>query len=228
MRWTEVLNQDRSPEAGRTPLAVVVGDHRANVDRVARTLLVHGLAVVRDQNPDPAEQARWLRWHRGPVVPILVDPQPAHWRATATARGTIVVHSGPVDPGVATGALVATGAGALIAADDIERHLVPVLALVADGYLVMDRRSARPFVSTARIQFAERPLRTPNLTAREHDILRSIARSHTVRQTARSLGLAAKTVENTQGHLFRKLGVRNRAEALAAAYSLGLLEPAEY
>jgi DNA-binding NarL/FixJ family response regulator len=64
----------------------------------------------------------------------------------------------------------------------------------------------------------------PELTARECDILRSIASGHTVRQTARQLGIAEKTVENTQGHLFRKLGARNRAGALSAAHALGLLE----
>ena len=47
---------------------------------------------------------------------------------------------------------------------------------------------------------------------------------HTVRQTARSLGIAEKTVENTQARLFRKLGAHNRAGALAAAHGWGLIE----
>ena len=64
----------------------------------------------------------------------------------------------------------------------------------------------------------------PKLTAREFDILGSIARGHTVRQTARTLGIAAKTVENTQARLFRKLGVRNRTEALTIADALGLID----
>lgn len=64
----------------------------------------------------------------------------------------------------------------------------------------------------------------PELTARECDILRSIANGDTVRQTARGIGIAEKTVENTQARMFRKLGVRNRAGALAAAYALGLVD----
>jgi DNA-binding NarL/FixJ family response regulator len=64
----------------------------------------------------------------------------------------------------------------------------------------------------------------PELTARECDILGSIARGHTIRQTARTLGIAAKTVENTQARLFRKLGVRNRMEALTTADALGLID----
>jgi DNA-binding NarL/FixJ family response regulator len=62
------------------------------------------------------------------------------------------------------------------------------------------------------------------LTPRETDILRSIAMGHTVRQTARLLDIAAKTVENTQARLFLKLGARNRAGAIAAAHVLGLLD----
>jgi DNA-binding NarL/FixJ family response regulator len=64
----------------------------------------------------------------------------------------------------------------------------------------------------------------PELTVREADILCSIARGDTVRQTARSLGIAEKTVENTQARLFRKLNARSRVGALASAHALGLLE----
>lgn len=70
----------------------------------------------------------------------------------------------------------------------------------------------------------ERAAELPELTPRECDILRSIADGHTVRQTARVLGIASKTVENTQARLFRKLGVRNRCGALMAAHAIGLLE----
>jgi DNA-binding NarL/FixJ family response regulator len=66
--------------------------------------------------------------------------------------------------------------------------------------------------------------RPPDLTAREFDILRSIAMGHTVRQTARLLAIAEKTVENLQGRLFLKLGTHNRAGAIRAAYALGLLD----
>jgi DNA-binding CsgD family transcriptional regulator len=44
-----------------------------------------------------------------------------------------------------------------------------------------------------------------------------------VKQTAVALGIAHKTVENLQGRLFAKLGVRNRAQAVLRAHTLGLL-----
>jgi two-component system nitrate/nitrite response regulator NarL len=64
------------------------------------------------------------------------------------------------------------------------------------------------------------------LTSRESDILSSMAQGHSIRQTARALGIAPKTVENVQTRLFRKLGVRNRSGAPAVADAFGLLAPA--
>jgi DNA-binding CsgD family transcriptional regulator len=63
----------------------------------------------------------------------------------------------------------------------------------------------------------------PTLTHREIDILASIARGESVRQTAHALGIAVKTVESEQRQLFFKLRVHNRAQALAEAQRLGLL-----
>jgi DNA-binding NarL/FixJ family response regulator len=68
----------------------------------------------------------------------------------------------------------------------------------------------------------------PELTGREREILAHIAQGHTIRQTARALGIAAKTVENTQTRLYRKLGTHNRGEALAIAYRLGLIDPVSH
>ncbi|MDX8030834.1 LuxR C-terminal-related transcriptional regulator [Lentzea sp. BCCO 10_0856] len=63
----------------------------------------------------------------------------------------------------------------------------------------------------------------PTLTHRENDILASIARGESVRQTASALGIAVKTVESEQRQLFFKLRVHNRAQALSEAQRLGLL-----
>lgn len=67
-----------------------------------------------------------------------------------------------------------------------------------------------------------RPEAAPALTHRDHDILASIARGESVRQTAQALGIAVKTVEAEQHQLFVKLRVHNRAQALTEAQRLGL------
>lgn len=213
-------------EAGRALLTVAVGDHQETLDRVVATLIAHGLPVLRTNTPSWIEPVHGLRWHRGRIARVLVDPAPDHWRvAAASWRCTVVIRSRQFRTSAT--ATFANGGGALLQSDQIEPHLVSVLMLVAQGYLVMDRSFARSFEPTAWLRLAGRESQNPTLTAREYDILVSIGRSLTVRQTARRLGIAVKTVENSQVHLFRKLGVHSRAEALAAAYSLGLLRPDE-
>ena len=60
------------------------------------------------------------------------------------------------------------------------------------------------------------------LTPREREILGHIWRGRTMKQTARQLGISARTVENLQGNLFRKLGGHSRSAALTTAIVLGL------
>jgi len=118
------------------------------------------------------------------------------------------------------------GASALVAADRIDDHFLAVLRMVSQGYLVVDSRPMRPLLGAARVRWDEHatgPVGLPELTSRESDILSSMAQGHSIRQTARALGIAPKTVENVQTRLFRKLGVRNRSGALAVADAFGLL-----
>jgi DNA-binding NarL/FixJ family response regulator len=214
-------------EPGRVVLSVVVGNQSAALDQVVTTLIAHQLPVIREFCPRAVAQVHWLRWHRGPVIRVLVDPSAEHWRVGATlGRTALMIHSGGIDQSTLTQGL-ANGVVAVLPAEHIERQLVPVLALAAEGYLVADAASTAPLLDAASTRRSELPAVRPTLTAREHDILRYIGRSHTVRQTARALGIAVKTVENAQGHLFRKLGVHNRAAAVATAYALGLLQPSE-
>lgn len=211
-------------EDRRPILTVAVGPSSATLDRVTAVLISHQLPVIRDHDQSWSEPLHCLRWHRGQIARVLVDPAADHWRiAAASWHCTVVVQTEQYRTSVT--ATFANGGTALLQAGHIEEHLVPVLRLVTQGYAIVDRSLAQPLEYTAHMRFTGQELQKPTLTAREYDILVSIGRSLTVRQTARRLGIAVKTVENGQVHLFRKLGVHNRAEALAAAYSLGLLRP---
>lgn len=212
------------PEPGRAPVTVVIGDRGPLTDRVQSTLVAHGLPVVREPGPQPAPPMHWLRWHRGPVLRVLVNPTARHWNAAgAGGHPPVVVYEAPGDPA----RFLHRGAGAVLHANDVGHQLIPVLTLVNRGYAVMPASVAEPLAEAARVRTAEPSSRVPTLTPRELDILRCIGRSDTVRQTAGKLGIAVKTVENAQVHLFRKLGVHNRAAALTAAYALGLLHPSD-
>lgn len=61
------------------------------------------------------------------------------------------------------------------------------------------------------------------LTARQHDVLTRVATGMTNIEIAEELGLQASTVKAYWQETMQRLGVHNRAEAIAAAYRRGLL-----
>jgi DNA-binding NarL/FixJ family response regulator len=64
----------------------------------------------------------------------------------------------------------------------------------------------------------------PALTQRELQILQLVSRGLTVKQVATRLRLSPRTVETHISKAYRKLGVRNRVQAVSRAAALGLLE----
>ena len=60
----------------------------------------------------------------------------------------------------------------------------------------------------------------PGLTAREQQILDLIAEGCTNRQISSNLSISESTVENHIHHIFVKLGISNRAQAVVHAFQL--------
>jgi ATP/maltotriose-dependent transcriptional regulator MalT len=61
-----------------------------------------------------------------------------------------------------------------------------------------------------------------SLSARESDILRLIAEGLTNKEIARDLAIAPETVKSHMKHIFIKLNVERRAQAVSRAQILGL------
>ncbi len=211
-------------EPGRAMLAVLMGPVGRAGDEVAQLLVSERVPLLTAPKREDLLQDHWRLWQRGPVVVVLVNPKPEDWSAAGSLSApTVVVCSRDV-PGqlVMADALAHKAAGPVAEADIIAGGLGPILAAVAQGLRVMSWR----YAEAPRKWAPSPPAGVPQLTAREREILGLIARGHTVRQTARALGIAAKTVENIQARLFRKLGARNRMDALTIADAWGLVERA--
>ena len=210
-------------EHGR-PLVVVRGQPGPPVDAVAQALLGAALPSVRIHVLTALDREHWVQWQRGPIVTVLVDPTYDDWLVPDAMGGpTIVVMS--QEPGMPTLVdLLLRGAHALLAVQNVADDLAAVLPAVAHGYLAIDATHLDDLAGwmTERLAGGSPPV--PTLTVREREILTSVAHGNTIRQTARELGITAKTVENTQARLYRKLGVHNRTEALTIAHRFGLLE----
>jgi predicted ATPase/DNA-binding CsgD family transcriptional regulator len=84
---------------------------------------------------------------------------------------------------------------------------------------------ATPAPSAAPSVRRRGPRSNPELTEREREVLAAIASGRTNPQIAALLHLSPKTVMHHSTNVYRKLGVRGRAEAVALAYSTGLLQP---
>ncbi len=107
------------------------------------------------------------------------------------------------------------------------RFIADALRRVARGERVFSRDQERAML--AQLGRLARQTRATsgaqsNLTEREIEILEYVAVGLTVKQVATRLGLSPRTVETHLAKLYRKLGVRNRVQALSRAASLGLID----
>jgi DNA-binding NarL/FixJ family response regulator len=155
-------------------------------------------------------------------VAVLVDPSPRLVTEAAAAGLPVVVVATDTLSDDDLAEAILGGADAVVSPAASADHLRAAVHTVAAGGVVLDSHQARVVVEAARRSRSAGGTGSA-LSGRELDILRSIAKGESVKQTARTLGIRPKTVENVQSRLFRKLNVRNRAQAVSRAYALGLL-----
>ncbi len=136
-------------------LTVVAGEAGAARDQVLRVLVRSAQSFVLVHRPEPLSRAHWARWHRGPIVAALVDPEPDGWSVVHDLGvPAILVHSKPLGPPEVADALT-LGASSLVSAETIDDHFLSVLRMASQGYLVVDslpdaaadRRCPRPLGS---------------------------------------------------------------------------------
>jgi DNA-binding NarL/FixJ family response regulator len=107
------------------------------------------------------------------------------------------------------------------------RFIAEALRRVARGERVFTRDQERAAVAElGRMARNSREASSlgANLTARELEILEFVGVGLTVKQVASRLGLSPRTVEAHLAKVYRKLGVRNRVQALSRVSSLGLIQ----
>jgi DNA-binding NarL/FixJ family response regulator len=71
------------------------------------------------------------------------------------------------------------------------------------------------------------PEEPPVLSPRELEILRLLGRGHATKQIASELGIGSRSVDTHLRHIYRKLAVRSRGEAVNRGLRLGLLSASD-
>ncbi len=125
---------------------------------------------------------------------------------------------------------------------DADRDVLPAIEAGATGYLLKDAPRGE-LLRAVRAAHAGQPVLAPSvagtlmsragsrhdrpagtdLSAREVEVLRLVADGATNQSAARQLMISETTVKTHLLHIYTKLGVRDRAAAVAAGYRRGLL-----
>ncbi len=125
-------------------------------------------------------------------------------RASPETRVLLISGSGRMSPAAAR----AAGASGFVSKDWEAREVVRAVRAVGLGQTLFAPTSQLP---------------TPLLSEREREVLDLIADGRTNREIAATLYLSPHTVKEHTSALYRKLGARNRAEAVQRAQRIGLM-----
>jgi DNA-binding NarL/FixJ family response regulator len=150
----------------------------------------------------------------------------AELRAAADPAPVLVLTTFGEDD-VLWGAIEA-GASGFVLKDSSAEDLIAAVRAVAGGGAWFDRAVAPRVLERYRrtvAPAARDASHLEQLTEREHDVLRLMARGANNAEIAARLYVAEATVKTHVGSIFTKLGVRDRAAAIVFAYDHGEVHP---
>ena len=122
---------------------------------------------------------------------------------------------------------IRAGASGFLLKDSPPEQLIAAIHVVAGGEALLAPSITRRLIE----QFARRPPpqaaaeRLAELTPRELDVLRRLARGLSNAEIAAELVLGEATIKTHVGHVLTKLALRDRVQAVVLAYETGLVEP---
>ena len=128
-----------------------------------------------------------------------------------------------------------------------EDHVVDAIEAGATGYILKDKSLAQVGSHILSLMKGDSPISpgiaryllrrfqaepqqspdhpVPNLTEREQNVLTLIAKGCSRAEAAETLGMSQHTVTTHIKHIYRKLSVHSRTEAVFEAYQMGLIKP---
>jgi len=211
---------------------VIVDDQPVVRAGVARILGPDdGFEVVAECD-DGDEVVEVVAEHRPDVVLMdirmrRVDGVTAIGNLRAAADETPVLVLTTFDDDDALWGALDAGAAGFTLKDATADDLIAATRAVAGGAAWLDAKVAPRVLHAARGNSRARPelSRLAELTDREHDVLRHMARGATNAEIAAVLIVGEATVKTHVGAIFSKLAVRDRAAAIVFAYDHGIVDP---
>ncbi len=196
---------------------IVAGAEAASRNRISELIGNHPRVLVAASAATAGDAVDSARGRRDRPVIVLdlkgVQDPPAAAREVAVSFPVVVIAASNDDPEIPS--LLQAGAAACLVIDTITPQQVVeavTKAAVGDSYLA-------PAIITRLFEEFRRSPKTisgpgGDLTEREREIMGLVSQGLRNRQIAAALFLSEKTVKNHINHIYRKLQVRDRREAI--------------
>jgi two-component system nitrate/nitrite response regulator NarL len=211
---------------GQPVRVVVIDDHPFFRDGVTRGLVNsgdikvvgeagdgrEGIAVIESEQPDVALVDYQM--------PVLDGMAVVHAVVRDKLPTRVILLSAVTDSNVVYRALE-EGAAGYLGKDATRAEIVEAVRKVAKGHTVVPPALAAGLVDQIRVRAQSS---APILSEREMQVLQGFAQGKSIPDLAAQLFLAPSTVKTHTQRLYEKLGVSDRAAAVAAAMRHGLIE----
>jgi DNA-binding NarL/FixJ family response regulator len=116
------------------------------------------------------------------------------------------------------------GASAFLLKDAREEQLVAAIRVVADGGALFAPSVTRRLIDEFASRAVQEPLGLEQLTARELEVLRLVAKGMSNAEIAGELVVSEHTTKTHVASILQKLELRNRVQAVVLAYESGLVQ----
>ena len=205
---------------------VVADDHPLYREGVVRALSASGQVEIVAEAEDGRSALAEIQQHRPDVA--LLDYKLPELDGVAVTNAVVreqlptrvLLVSAFADSGIVYTALE-TGAAGFVSKEARREQIVDAVLACSRGENVVPPDVAAGLVSEIRLRKQDD---TPALTPREQEILHLIASGKSLPEIAKELLLGLTTVKTHVQHLYEKLGVSDRAAAVASAMRRGLIE----
>jgi len=115
------------------------------------------------------------------------------------------------------------GASGFVLKDDPPEQLLAAIRIVAGGEALLSPAITKRVIEKfTRIAHSQPPKELDELTEREVDVLRLIARGLSNAEIGQTLYISETTVKTHITHILQKLGLRDRVQAVVLAHETGL------
>jgi two-component system nitrate/nitrite response regulator NarL len=210
----------------RRVTVVIADDHPLYREGVVRALSASGRVAVVAEAGDGRTALAQIEEHRPDVA--LLDYKLPELDGLAVTNAVVrdrlptrvLIVSAFTDSGVVYRALE-TGAAGFVSKEARREEIVDAVLACARGDDVVPPDIAAGLASEIRLRRRDD---RPALTPREHEILVLIAAGKSLPEIGKELFLGLTTVKTHVQHLYEKLGVSDRAAAVASAMRRGLIE----